>query len=106
VGGPADSFPLESGFRPKKDQAPQPFLDSSEVWISPSFFLPHWADGLLRKLIGLKAQIHSAAHSQVNTSSGKFALQVLDVMPRRRSGRAARRRRSVRVAYAQASPTG
>jgi hypothetical protein len=90
VGGPADSFQLEKGFRPKKNQATQPFFKSSEVWISPSSFLLHWADDLLGKLTGLKAQTQPAAHSQVNTSSGKIAHQVLDEMSRPTRGHAAR----------------
>jgi hypothetical protein len=39
-------------------------------------------------------------------SSGKIAHQVLDDMSRRHSGRAARRRCSVRVSFVQTSPTG
>jgi hypothetical protein len=36
-------------------------LKTSEVWISPSIFFLHWADGLLGKIIGLMAQIRPAA---------------------------------------------
>jgi hypothetical protein len=27
----------------------QPTYQTSKVWILPSYFIPHWADGLLRK---------------------------------------------------------
>jgi hypothetical protein len=53
---------IDCGFRPKNIRATQPTYQISEVWISPSIFLLHWADGLLGKIFGLKAQFQPVAH--------------------------------------------
>jgi hypothetical protein len=91
VGGPVGLAQIVGGITAQKNYTAQPTRCSDRSPVNTLHLPSRAGPAACEKLAGLRAQDWPTAHLQVKMGSANTALRVLDDMPSRRSGRAARR---------------